>query len=401
MPTGKFAGIPISQRHYGLDWLRIAAFALLIVYHVAMVFGPWDWIIKTPHRIEWLTAPMALLTPWRLALLFAVSGYASQKLLARQGDARAFVASRNRRLLIPLAFGMAVLVPPEMWVRVAENGYPHGFWHFWAFDYWRAGTFWGREFPSWEHLWFVVYLWAYTLILVGAITGGGARLARVGAAAVDWIAKGRRILWLPVAALATARLALLFVVPEQQGLFRDWSGHAQYLPLFIAGFALAARPDLWRAIARVRGAAAAIALVTGAVVVAVELTWPGSAVPPHLWMAADRAARSAMAWSMVLLLFDLAERRWNHDHRWRKPLAEAVFPFYLVHHAAIVVTAWYTLPLALSAGAEFAVLVVATSATCLVTYLVGRRIGWLRPLIGLSSQRQSTHAAMQALRSTR
>ena len=34
-------------RHYGLDWLRVAAFALLIVYHVAMVFAPWNWVIKS------------------------------------------------------------------------------------------------------------------------------------------------------------------------------------------------------------------------------------------------------------------------------------------------------------------------------------------------------------------
>ncbi|MGJ3628926.1 hypothetical protein AB5I41_22465 [Sphingomonas sp. MMS24-JH45] len=30
---------PSFQRHYGLDWLRIGAFAILILYHVGMVFG--------------------------------------------------------------------------------------------------------------------------------------------------------------------------------------------------------------------------------------------------------------------------------------------------------------------------------------------------------------------------
>ncbi|MCH7861907.1 MAG: SUMF1/EgtB/PvdO family nonheme iron enzyme [Proteobacteria bacterium] len=49
-----------------MDWLRIAAFALLILYHIAMAFSPWDWVIKTNYAFGWLIPPMALLTPWRL-----------------------------------------------------------------------------------------------------------------------------------------------------------------------------------------------------------------------------------------------------------------------------------------------------------------------------------------------
>jgi len=135
-------------RHYGLDWLRIAAFGLLIVYHVCMVFAPWDWVVKAPVTYPGLIAPMAALTPWRLPLLFAVSGYASRKLFAKSDGVRGFIASRNARLLIPWAFGMAVLVPPEMWVRVRETGYPFGLLHFWAGDYWRFGNFSARSFPS-------------------------------------------------------------------------------------------------------------------------------------------------------------------------------------------------------------------------------------------------------------
>lgn len=392
----QFAAVPrTSQRHYGMDWLRIAAFALLILYHIAMAFSPWDWVIKTNYAFGWLIPPMALLTPWRLPLLFAVSGYASRKLFDRSAGARDFARSRAVRLLVPLAFGMVALVPLEMWVRVMENGYPHGYLHFWALDYWRAGDFWGREFPSWEHLWFVAYLAAYTLLLAGVLALGGNRATRAIGAAADWLAVGHRLLWVPVAALAMARLALLFVAPERQGLLRDWGGHAQYVPIFLFGFALAGAPRLWPAVARSWKPAAAMAALAGTVIVTVELLWPGTRVPPHDVMALDRAARTAMAWGMILALFHIAETRWNHDHRLRKPLAEAVFPFYIVHHPAIVLIAWYSLPLGLSAPAEFALLLGGTGAVCAATYLIGRRIAWLRPLIGLSQVRPETPAAAQ------
>lgn len=365
-----------------MDWLRIAAFGLLILYHIAMAFSPWDWVIKTNYAFQWLIPPMALLTPWRLPLLFAVSGYASRRLYDRAPQR--FARSRALRLLIPLAFGMAALVPLEMWVRVMENGYPHGYLHFWALDYWRAGDFWGREFPSWEHLWFVAYLAAYTLLIAGVLAWrGGGVLPAIGAAA-DWLAKGHRLLWAPVALLALARLAMLFVAPERQGLLRDWGGHSQYVPIFLFGFALAGSPQLWPAIARNWKPGAALAALAGAVIVAVEIRWPGAQVPPHEVMALDRAARTAMAWGMILALFHIAETRWNRDHPWRQPLAEAVFPFYIVHHPAIVLIAWYSLPLGLGAPAEFALLLGGTATACAATYLIGRRIGWLRPLIGLN-----------------
>lgn len=383
---GATINIPQSQRHYGMDWLRIAAFGLLIVYHVAMVFAPWAWVIHTPRNYPALIPPMALLTPWRLPLLFAVSGYASRKLFDRSGGARPFARSRAARLLVPLAFGMAAVVPLEMWVRVLETGYPHGYLHFWALDYWRIGEFYGREFPSWEHLWFVAYLAAYTLLLAAAIAWRGAAVFALLNRAADWLTHGARLLWVPIAALATLRLGLLFVVAERQGLVSDWGGHSQYLPVFLFGFALAGAPQLWPAIARFWKPALITAAIAGAAIVAIELAYPGTAVPPHALMALDRAARAAMAWSMILVLFHIAETWWNRDHAWRKPLAEAVFPFYIVHHPAIVLIAWYSLPLDLGPFTEFALLLAGTTFACYAVYAVGRHIGWLRPLIGLASK---------------
>lgn len=373
-----------GTRHYGLDWLRIAAFALLIFYHVAMVFSPWAWIIKTSHGYAELTVPMLLLTPWRLPLLFAVSGYASRKLFDRSGDVRDFAHSRALRLLIPLAFGMAVIVPPEMWVRVMEAGYPYGYLHFWAFDYVRSGIFYRCEFPSWEHLWFIAYLSFYTAILVGAVAWRGKRMFVELDRIADWLDVGARLLWVPVAVLAVLRLALLFIVPEHQGVATDWQSHLLYMPLFLFGFTLAGAPRLWYAIHRWWRGGLVMAALGGATVIAVEWAYPGTTVPPHHIMAVDRFCRIAMAWGMIMTLLHVAETHWNHDHSWRKPLAEAVFPAYIVHHPAIVLIAWYTLPLNFGPVGEFAVLLAGTATTCAIAYLVGRRIPWLRPLIGLA-----------------
>ena len=291
---------------------------------------------------------------------------------------------------------MAVLIPVEMWVRVVEAGYPHGYLRFWTSDYWRVGDYWGRSFPSWEHLWFVVYLWAYTAVLTLLLWRGRRLYDALTAHVVPWMQQGWRLLWVPTLLLVLARLGLQFVVADEQGLLRDWAGHANYFPIFLFGFLLAGSPALWPALKRVWRGALLLSALCGTAIVLVESRYPGTAVPPHWVMAVMRASQVAMGWTMTIALIHLADRFWNRDHRWRRTAAEAVFPFYLIHQPAIVLIAWHSLPLRLSAGLQFLVLVTGTAATCLIFYLVGREIGWLRPLIGLGPKPPRATAQISA-----
>lgn len=388
-------GMSPAGRHYGLDWLRIAAFAVLIPYHVALAFSPWHWIVSSGHAYPVLIAPMAAITPWRLGLLFAVSGYAGAMLFARAGGAAAFARERSRRLLIPLAFGMIAFVPLEMWVRVQEGGYTGGYPHFWLSDAWHPGMHWGVEFPSWEHLWFLVYLWAYSMVLAGVAASWQA-LAWLDRAAA-WLSIGARLLWVPMAAMATARLALLFVIPERQGLFRDWAGHSQFLTLFALGFLIARTPSLWRSLHRWWRIAALLALLGGGGSIAVEIGYPGDATPPHWVMAASRAARSVMAWGMVVTLFHLADAHADRDHRWRRTLGRAVFPAYVVHHPAIVLATWFTLPLALGPGVQAAVILIATIAACGATFALARAVPAFGILVGVPAPPKRQGGATPAI----
>ena len=109
-----------DQRRYDLDWLRIGAFLLLILYHIGMYYVTWDWHVKSPHASSAVEPLMLLTSPWRLSLLFLVSGVATGYLLERQG-ARGFLGRRSVRLLVPLVFGMLVIVPPQSYLEVVEK----------------------------------------------------------------------------------------------------------------------------------------------------------------------------------------------------------------------------------------------------------------------------------------
>ena len=171
--TGTARSTPF-QREYGLDALRVFAFLILILYHTGMGFVSWDWHVKSPFASETIEPLMMLSSPWRLSLLFLVSGAATAFLLERsQRPGERFLGPRSWRLLVPLIFGMLVIVPPQSYYEVLDSGYPGGY-----HDGYLA--FWGRylsgddtfcdadgclDVPTWNHLWFVAYLWVYTMAL--------------------------------------------------------------------------------------------------------------------------------------------------------------------------------------------------------------------------------------------
>jgi len=157
-----------------LDWVRICAFGLLVFYHVGMYYVSWDWHIKSPHATAAIEPWMRLISPWRLDLLFLVSGAATSFMLLRSGAVASLLGTRARRLLIPLAFGMLIIVPPQAYFEVVHKlGYSGDYLAFMGLYLTGYGGFCrGSDcliLPTWNHLWFLPYLFAYTMVLWGLV----------------------------------------------------------------------------------------------------------------------------------------------------------------------------------------------------------------------------------------
>jgi glucans biosynthesis protein C len=373
------------QRHYGMDWLRIGAFGLLILYHVGMVFVPWNYHVKSTHIHDWTKLPMLALNAWRLSLLFVVSGYASRALVGRSTGLLAFAGNRSARLLVPLIFGMAVIVPPQPWVElVTKHGLDTPFPAFWWQDYFRFTKMGGLDLPTWNHLWFVAYLWVYTMLLI--VLAALVRTPRAQALFDRVFAKsfwGVGVLVVPLAWLLAVHVWWFPMKGETHALVGDWIAHANYLPAFLFGFGLARSERTMAAIARVWPIAAALALAGYATVIWAETSWPGSMPAPRWAVPLYGSAHAVQQWGAIIALIGVAERWLNRDRPIRATLTEAVFPFYIIHQTVIVVVMFWLLGAGLPGWAEFAILVGATVAGCLAFYLGGRAVPLLRPLIGL------------------
>jgi hypothetical protein len=371
------------QRHYGLDWLRIGAFALLILYHTGMYYVEWGWHVKASPTVDWVKWPMMAVNPWRMALLFMVSGVATRFLFAKAGSAGELWRARWPRILLPLLFGVAVVVPLQPWVELStQHGYAHGFGHFLAHDYFRFGALDGIVLPTWNHLWFLAYLLAYTGLLAGMLALPGLRPERLDRL-FDRLFAGWRLWGLPILWIMLIRLTLLPRFGETHALVDDWYLHALYLPIFLFGFSLAASLVMQRRLAAVWKPLLAFSLVALCVRLALIAAFPqGWDSLPEPLQAVAILARSVQVWTMLAGLTGLALDRLNRDHPWRKPLADAVFPAYIVHQTAIVAIAFWTAPLGWPLGLQAVVIVAGTLLACWAAWAVGRRLGPAAVLLG-------------------
>jgi Acyltransferase family len=374
-----------GERRVDLDWVRIAAFGLLIFYHVGMLYVSWGFHIKSIHRVTALEPLMLVLNPWRLSLLFLVSGVATRFML-RKSTLGSLLRARSARLLIPLVFGMLVIVPPQAYEQIVESlGYPAGFVDFYTRHYLAFGTQFCPNpcivLPTWNHLWFVVYLWVYTMSLGG--------LLMLVPALVLWLEKklakalsGVLLLVVPSILFAIYRLTLLPNFHPTHALFGDWYDHALFATVFLIGFLLARMETFWEAVERQRWIAFGLAVVSYLSFLAV---WSGKiGTPPSLWLKLyGGLAYGFYQWLCMVAVTGFARRWFTADSALRRYLTEAVFPYYIVHQTAIILIAHVLHGRDLPAWLEAGIVITGTIATCVLTYELVRRVTILRPLFGL------------------
>lgn len=378
------------KRRLDLDWIRVVAFALLILYHVGMLYVSWGFHVKSVHESRSLEAAMILLNPWRLSILFLVSGAATRFMLDRARPAE-LAGRRSWRLLVPLAFGMAVIVPPQSYAEVVEKlGFAGSYWTFWtghylAFDQSFCPMRNGRPacivLPTWNHLWFVAYLWAYTMVLLAL-----ARLAPRGLAAAGKQTErlsGAALLVGPALVLATFRVVLFPSFPVTHALVDDPYAHAVYGSAFLFGFLMARLDAFAAATERLRWPALALAMTAY-----LSLLWLRG-------MPTGEPARQLLPlaygldqWCWILAILGFA-RRWlaDRDSPLLRYAAGAVFCWYIVHQTIIVLVAHWLKPLALPMAGEAGVVIAATVGGCWASYAAARRVPLLRPLMGIAPEK--------------
>lgn len=385
-----------QQRLVELDWLRVLVFGLLILYHTGMLYAEgWDWHYKSTYTSELLTNFMLWSNQWRMSLLFLISGAAVSFLLATQPWGR-FIRKRIPLLLLPLLFGMLVIVVPQVYVEAHSKGLINSpnYWHFWyiyldqtSAEFAPHKTL-GKMHLTWNHLWFLPYILAYTIILWVAYP-----LINSPKCAFfwQWLNKAisiRLVIFVPIALFYGIGWWLYDKYPTTHNFVQDWFNHARSFLCFVLGFALVRMPHIWNQFASLRWNLLIAALLTYAY--ALFAFNGGSLGDSAIADEINGLIWSANGWLWILAIIAWAQYWFRFSNPLLTYLNSGVYCFYILHQTLIIAIAYFVVPHKLGAIAEPLLIISSVAIGCVVAFEVIKRLPVMPILFGISTRRHAS-----------
>lgn len=387
------------ERRCDVDWLRVLGMIAVFLFHCGRFFDTEGWHVKSARTSEaasFLTLIVAV--QWLMPLFFVLSGIGAYHSLATHNWQR-YLASRFKRLVVPLVFGVFVLIAPyQVYLeRVSHGQYSGSFWNFYPhyFEGW-YGIQEGGNF-AWMglHLWYLEVLFVFSVVALPLFL---ALRSRTGSRMVGALSNTMKVpgtvflLAIPIAIMeflanSSALKSALHGFLNQRG-FGGWS-LLPYLAIFLLGFLLAGGKETTKAVERHRFAGLAVALVTfGAAYWRIKVRGlPESSVGFAL-------LRGVLCWSCLITILGFGARHLRTSNRFLKYSNEAVLPFYILHQTIILAIGFHVLRLNAPLWLQYLIIVVSSFAATMALYeLLIRRLPPLRFLFGLKPLRRPRLAA--------
>lgn len=376
-----------------LDWLRVLAFGLLILYHVGMLYAEaWGWHYKSSYSSHFLTNIMLWSNQWRMCLLFFISGAAVYFLLESQ-PRWVFLNKRVPLLLLPLIFGMLVIVVPQVYVEANSTGVlvcPN-FWHFWyiyldqtSAEFAPHKTI-GQMHLTWNHLWFLPYLLAYTLIIWASYP-----LQKSPKLIPIWQFLRAKtpmplVIVLPIFIFYSIGWALYAKYPTTHNFVWDWFNHARSLFSFLLGYTLVQLPNIWTRFAAQRWILLVTALCSYTYIL---FAFNGGSLGDNI-IAKEVSGLlwAANTWLWMLCVIAWAQHIFTNSNPVLRYLNKGVYCFYILHQTLIIAIAYFLVPMKVGPALEPILIILSVAIGCVVLYELIRRLPLVPILFGIQTRR--------------
>ncbi|MEL6656036.1 MAG: acyltransferase [Bacteroidota bacterium] len=357
-----------NTRRYDIDWLRVIAIWLLIIYHLGLGFqayGVFVGFIQNNEHWPSLQVPMSILNLWRIPLLFFISGM-GVSFAIRKRNWGELMKERAQRILLPLVFGSLAIVPLHVML-----------WQ----DYYLQDLNYS-PFPG--HLWFLGNIFFYVLVLSPLFIYLKQRVDQ---------SLGQRIQRFFGHPIVFLVIVIPFVIEAQiiQPEFFEmyaFTRHGFWLGLiaFLVGFLMvyAGEPFLQQ-LKRYKW------LFLGAGLTLFAVRWA------YFDLSSPLAMKAVESNLFVFAVLGLGFEYLNRPSKRLSYLSTASYPIYILHMLFLYAGSYVVFPLYWPVALKFIVVFVFTFVGCYATYeYLIRRVRILRPLFGLKlEQRQSSESTPQ------
>ncbi|MDI9256789.1 acyltransferase family protein [Flavobacterium sedimenticola] len=331
----------IPERRYDLDWLRVIAILLLHLFHCAMPFmAEWDWHLKNKETSNLILECNYFVSRWRMPVLFFISGIGTIFVL-NQKSIWQFIAQRTKRLFVPLLFGMLIIIPPQVYFeRIYKGTDYHSYLDFYPSIF--TTTVYPEGNLSWHHLWFIAYLFVYSLLAIPLILifkseKGKAFTNRVAGFCEKYSMVSFGII------LSVASFLYFWYPNETHAFVGDGAGFTKYFLYFLFGAFIGINPIFWRNLENNRRFNLKIAFFSAIVIN--FLRW--NDLEPNWETYSSNLLFLCLvtlsAWFWVISFLGYAKKYLNFTNTFLQFANEAIYPFYILHQTFIVIIAYYVI----------------------------------------------------------
>lgn len=374
-----------ADRQSYIDWLRVGAMLLLVFFHTGRLFDEPAWHIKNAQLNSGINIFNRFLDIWLMPLFFILAGAAVWYSLGKRTPG-GFAKERVLRLLVPLIFGMLIIVPPQVYTERVFDGdftgsflawYPNTFHGIYSMDDPASGNL------SWHHLWFLAYLFVFSLILLPLFRYLRRENREPLISRIAQFMEEPGAIFLPAIPLIVINIALRPTFGwGNQNLIDDWANFLYYLCVFFCGFLLVSNSRMIQTVRRNW----LTALVTAAILSPVILLDERDtlSLPEPLFLAFYATA----CWCWLIFIIGIGSRFLNFTNGVLRYASDAVLPVYILHQTIIVTLGFYVIKWSTGVAPKYFFIVIATLVSSLAIYEVVRRINVMRFLFGIKVRKR-------------
>jgi glucans biosynthesis protein C len=378
-----------DSRRHDLDWLRFIAIAILLFFHTGMWFNHWGWHVKNNELSYSFQYWMIWSHYFRMPLLLFISGAGTYMALGKRTVGE-FRKERYSRLLVPLIFGMFVVVPPQIYYeRISQYS---NYWEFYK------TVFQFKPYPiggslSWHHLWFVLYLLIFSMIALPLLKYlRSAKSENFKEKCLWLLSSPAGLLLIPSILILNTQFILRPFFPEEtHDLIHDWAYFVFYFAFFLMGIICYSIPQLWQAIGSNRKYLLVTTLFSLIPFYAcyfhfrglIQLPWDEETLGDFF----DRTG-ILVSWFTVITIIAYGQHYLNKPHPWLSKISEGLYPFYILHQTVIIAIGYYVCQWDWSIAAKYWTICFLTLTSCVAFYLLLiRPFNAMRFLFGVKMKR--------------
>jgi len=376
-----------SNRRYELDWLRVLAILIVLLYHSSRFFNLGDWHVKNVNTYVWVEIWNIFATRWLMPLFFIISGASLSYAIGKSRGWSRFYVDKFLRLMIAVLVASITHSALQVYLERLTHGQFSGSFFSFLPEYFN-GVYLGIGMPGnfayhGMHLWYLFFLFIYSLICYPLFIW----LKGTGREILNRVTKlfaipGLMYLWFPIPLLIIKTLIPQEVLNAGTG---GW-GFLYYIWFLIAGFMIVSSERLQQLIKNQRWISLLLGMVLSTLYL-YQLFSPSREVFQAWisdWIYTLLSFFSAWSWLFAILGFGM--RFLSLDRPFLRYANEGVLPFFILHQTVLLGIGYFIMTWEIHDFLKWTIVFTSSFIVIIALYtLLIRKLDLLRFLFGMKT----------------